>query len=98
VNDFPASYRLASAPRCPACAGLLDGASGPRGGAPSVGDLSVCIYCSCLLCFERAADGVALRRLTDAEFTELPQDMQAKLSTVAGAAAIVREKRASGKS
>jgi len=94
VNDFTTKYRLASAPRCPACAGLLDGASGRPGKAPSAGDLSICIFCSCLLCFERAADGLALRRLTDEEFRALPTALQAKLSTVSAAAAVVRGKSA----
>jgi hypothetical protein len=56
-------------PRCPRCAGLVDGLASASGARPSVGALVVCTSCASVLTVTPFA---SLRELRDAEFRALP--------------------------
>jgi hypothetical protein len=62
-------------PRCPRCGEVLDAATSLEGDSvPTVGDVSVCAYCSALLMF---IDPLPTQRLlSDAELRELDQDVR----------------------
>jgi len=59
---------------CPSCGKHLDAASSPDDDVkPSVGDISVCIYCSHICVF---GDDMVLRNPTDEEMLQIAGDKQ----------------------
>jgi hypothetical protein len=60
-------FRLWQNPLCPACAALLDGASGlGHDSSPMAGDLTVCAYCRALLQY---TEGLGLRLAPEEELS-----------------------------
>jgi hypothetical protein len=73
---------------CPRCFSLLDAATNVTGkDAPEVGDFTVCIACSALLCFTA---GMALRM---ASLSEIPLQIRAQFAQVMYLAGEVRNER-----
>jgi hypothetical protein len=58
--------------KCPNCGAGVDAATNLFGkGGPEPGDISICLYCGCLMKFK---DDMMLRRLTGAELIEVLKD------------------------
>ena len=61
---------------CSCCKEPLDAGEGYEGQTPSVGDLSVCVYCGAFHVF---TEGLGLRPLPEAELAGLPPEIRQQL-------------------
>ena len=85
------SYKLESAPRCPACRRMLDGAfcvDGDR--TPTEGDFTVCLSCTTPL---RYTAGLGLRLASEKDVAELSLDEALQLAAAIHGARAARAMR-----
>lgn len=75
---------------CPHCGKNLDAASGGKGHAPSVGDLSVCVYCCGAM---RFGEALSLLPLTDADLDALLAEGHEEIVTLREMQALYRASR-----
>jgi len=72
--------------KCPKCGAILDAASTPQLDSPQPEDLTICLYCSALLKFNRQLQPVALGEIELAQMLAkdpgLATDLRKALSAV----------------